>query len=58
MTTEVNERLISPDKTTDKMITYFGKLIFRSRSPLPTTAVTPPIVTSTKKFQSRIPESK
>jgi hypothetical protein len=47
-TTDVSNRLIKAVTAIDKIITYFGKLIFLSRSPLPTIDVTPPTVTSTK----------
>jgi hypothetical protein len=48
ITIKLRTKLIKPDSETDNKITYFGKLIFLNRSPLPTIELTPPAVTSAK----------
>jgi len=58
ITTDVRDRFMRPEQSDDRIMIYFGKLILRIRSPLPTMAVTLPEVTSTKKFQNSKPKSR
>ena len=51
-------RLISADILLARTMIYFGKLILRITSPLPTIAPTPADVISEKKFHNTIPTNK
>ena len=57
-TTRLIQRFIDAEKEEERTVRYFGILILRIRSPLPTTAPIPVTVVSVKKFHIIIPINK